>query len=144
MIFSLTTEYALRAVVHLADSKGEARTAQAIAEAAKVPVDYLAKIMQNLRRAGIVSSQRGVRGGFVLSRPASEITMLEVVNAIDPIQRIRTCPLRLKSHGVNLCALHRTLDRAIASVEVALGEGTIEMLLKTPSLSHPLCDRHTA
>jgi Rrf2 family protein len=140
MIFSQSTEYALRAVVYLASSQGEARTTQAIAEVAKVPPDYLSKILQSLRKAGIVSSQRGLRGGFLLAKPATEIRLLEVVNAIDPVERIRTCPLKLKSHGSNLCALHRTLDLAIASVELALSAGTIEELLNTPSPSRPLCE----
>ncbi len=141
MIFSQTVEYALRAVVLLADVQREAKTTQQIATMARIPPDYLSKILQNLRRAEIVSSRRGINGGFVLQRPASEITLLEVVNAIDPIERIRTCPLKLKSHGSNLCELHRRLDQSIASVERTLATGTIAELLTTPSPSHPLLER---
>jgi Rrf2 family protein len=140
MIISQTAEYALRAVVLLADSDGTAMTTQQIAEASKVPADYLSKILQNLRRAGLVIAQRGLYGGFVLSRPASDVTLLEVVNAIDPIQRITTCPLKLKSHGVNLCPLHKKLDQAIASVEKGLSTSTLQGLLRSPATSRPLCE----
>ncbi len=140
MIFSQTTEYALRAVVLLADAKREAKTTQQIAEIAQIPKDYLSKILQNLGRAGIVVSKRGINGGFVLQRPAAQITLLEVVNAIDPIKRIKTCPLKLKSHGKNLCPLHQRLDQSIASVESALASSTLAELLNTQSSSHPLCE----
>ena len=59
-MFSRTTEYALRAVVYLAAQDGAARTIGQIAEATRVPSDYLSKVMQNLRRAGLVQSQRGL------------------------------------------------------------------------------------
>jgi Rrf2 family protein len=140
MIFSNTTEYALRAVVLLADESRQAKTTQQISEMAKIPQDYLSKILQQLRRAGIVSSKRGKSGGFELSRPPGEITLLEVVNAIDPIERIDTCPLKLKSHGRHLCPLHSKLDQSIATVEHALATSTVRELLDTPSPSHPLCE----
>ncbi len=140
MIFSQTVEYALRAAVLLADVEREAKTTQQIAEIARIPPDYLSKILQNLRRAGIVASRRGVNGGFTLERPPSEITLLEVVNAIDPLERIRTCPLKLRAHGSNLCPLHRKLDQSIASVEGTLATSTLEELLDTGAKSHPLCD----
>src|SRR6185369_12131592 len=109
MIITQSAEYALRAAVVLARAETNAMTAPQLAEVAKIPVHYLSKVLQALRRAGVVSSQRGTGGGFVLSRPAAQITVLEVVNALDPIERIHTCPLKLKSHGTNLCALHRKL-----------------------------------
>lgn len=127
-------------MVLLADARGAAMTTQQIAAVSKVPPDYLSKILQSLRNAGIVASQRGLHGGFVLHKAASEITLLEVVNAIDPVRRITTCPLGLKAHGLNLCPLHRKLDQAIASVEQVLASSTLEGLLNTPTKSRPLCE----
>src|SRR5437764_12024008 len=115
-MFSQTVEYALRAVVHLAHEAPAARTTEQIAAATRVPRAYLAKVLQGLVRAGLVHSQRGVGGGISLARPADELTILEVVNAVEPIRRIRSCPLNLKSHGVNLCPLHRRMDQALALV----------------------------
>ncbi len=141
-MFSLTAEYALRAVVYLAAEGGEARTAQQIAAATRVKAGYLAKVMQGLSRAGLVRSQRGLHGGFTLTRPASELTVFDVLQGVDPIRRIRACPLGLKGH-VNLCPLHRRLDQALGMVEEALKRSTIAELLAEPSKARgipiPLC-----
>lgn len=139
-MFSQTTEYALRAIVWLAAQGAEPQTTLQIAAATQVPAGYLAKVLQSLGRARLVSSRRGLHGGFALARPAGAIRVLEVVNAVDPIRRIETCPLGLKSHGKKLCALHRRLDNAIAHIEKAFSESTIGDLLAEPSNSSPLCE----
>ena len=138
MIFSQTVEYALRAAVWLADH-GEGQTTQEIAEATKVPPSYLSKVLQNLRRAGIVHGQRGVGGGFTLARPPADISILDVVQAVDPIERIRTCPLGIPSHGVNLCPLHRKLDDAIGHVSGAFSSTTLAELVAPRHRLKPLC-----
>lgn len=135
-MISQTAEYALRAMVYLAD-QNEPRTTAQIAEAAQVPAGYLAKVMQNLSRARLVHSQRGLNGGFTLVRAGSELTVLEVVNAIDPIRRFHECPLGL--HGINLCPLHRQLDDAAKAVEATFGTTTIAKLLDAPRNRKPLC-----
>lgn len=139
-MFSQTVEYALRAVVHLADQAPEARTTEQIAKATRTPPAYLSKVLQGLKRAGLVRSQRGVGGGVALARKPEELTILEVVNAVDPIQRINECPLGLAAHGVRLCPLHRRLDNALAMVEKAFGETTLAEVLAEPTHSKPLCD----
>jgi Rrf2 family protein len=139
-MFSQTVEYALRAVVHLAYEAPEARTTAQIAEATKVPRDYLAKILQGLSKKGIVQTQRGVGGGVSLARGADELTILDVVNAVEPLERITTCPLGLAAHGVRLCPLHKRLDDAMALVETAFKKTTLAEILSEPSASVPLCD----
>jgi Rrf2 family transcriptional regulator, nitric oxide-sensitive transcriptional repressor len=138
-MFSQTVEYALRAVVYLADQRDAPRTAQHIAEATKVPVAYLAKVMQSLVRGKLVHSQRGLGGGFTLTQPNAKLTIWDVVEAVEPLQRIRSCPLGLTAHRVHLCPLHRRLDDALASVEKAFRETTIAELLEGPSPSRALC-----
>jgi Rrf2 family nitric oxide-sensitive transcriptional repressor len=139
-MLSQTVEYALRAVVYLAREPGESSTTEDVAEATKVPAAYLAKILQGLVRAGVVRSQRGVGGGVMLARPADEVTILDVVNAVEPLKRIRTCPLGIASHGAKLCPLHKRLDAALAMVEQAFGGTTLAEVLNEPSSSVPLCD----
>jgi len=139
-MFSQTVEYALRAVVHLADHAPDARTTDQIAEATLVPKPYLSKVIQGLARAGIVVSKRGIGGGVELVKTPAELTILDVVNAVEPIARIRTCPLGLKAHGVRLCPLHKRMDRAMATVEAAFRETTLAEVLAEPSGSHPLCE----
>lgn len=139
-MFSQTVEYALRAVVYLAGHVPAARTTEQIAEATKVPKAYLSKVLQGLARSGIVSSQRGIGGGVMLARSVNELTILDVVNSVDPIARIRTCPLGLSSHGMRLCPLHRRLDNALAMVEAAFDQTTLAEVLSEPTDSIPLCE----
>jgi Rrf2 family protein len=101
---------------------------------------YLAKVMQGLSHSGVVRSQRGIGGGFTLVKSPAELTLLEVVNAVDPLQRIKTCPLGLAAHGVRLCPLHQRVDSALAMVEDAFRRTTLAEVLAEPTQSVPLCD----
>jgi Rrf2 family transcriptional regulator, nitric oxide-sensitive transcriptional repressor len=139
-MFSQTVEYALRAVVHLASKAPAARTTDQIAEATRVPKAYLSKVLQGLSRAGVVHSQRGIGGGITLTKGPTDVTILEVVNAVEPLGRIRECPLGLATHGVHLCPLHRRLDNALATVEAAFAETTLAEILAEPTGSPPLCE----
>jgi Rrf2 family nitric oxide-sensitive transcriptional repressor len=129
LVISKTAEYALRAVVTLADGDGEPILAPRIAETTQVPQAYLSKVLQTLVRANLVSSQRGQGGGFTLARPASTLTVLDVIDAVDPIQRIETCPLALSAHAENLCPLHRRLDDAIESIRATFTSTSIAELV---------------
>ncbi len=139
-MFSQTVEYALRTVVHLASEAPSPRTTEEIAKATKVPAAYLAKVIQNLVQTGVLRSQRGIGGGIALVKKPSELTILEVVNAVDPIRRIKTCPLELAAHGVRLCPLHKRVDQALESVELAFAKTTLQEIIDEPSESIPLCD----
>lgn len=138
-MISPTAEYALRAIVAIAQSGGEVVVTPTIAEITKVPPGYLSKVLQTLRKAGLVDSKRGLGGGFTLARPAEELTVLEVVNAVDPIKRIHQCPLGIDSHGTTLCPLHQRLDQATELVERSFASTTIAQLLSAPGRSAPLC-----
>jgi Rrf2 family transcriptional regulator, nitric oxide-sensitive transcriptional repressor len=142
-MLSQTVEYALRAITQIALRVPQSCTTEDIAEATMVPKAYLSKVLQSLRRAGLVNSQRGVGGGTSLARTTGEITVLDVVNAVEPIQRIRSCPLGLASHGTQLCALHQRIDNAIEMVEQAFAKTTLAEILASPNPSTPLCERMT-
>lgn len=139
-MLSQTVEYSLRAVVYLASQAPEARTTRQVAAATKVPPAYLSKVLQALSRAGIVHSRRGVGGGMSLARPPEELTILAVVDAVEPIGRIKECPLGLAAHGTRLCPLHKRLDAALEAVEAAFAKTTLAEVLAEPSPSVPLCD----
>lgn len=139
-MFSQTVEYALRAVIHLADQAPHPQTTDQIAEVTHVPKAYLSKVLQGLARAELVRSKRGVGGGVELIKTPAELTILDVVNAVEPIARIRTCPLGLKAHGTRLCPLHKRMDAALATVEDAFRRTTLAEVLADPSKSKPLCD----
>jgi Rrf2 family protein len=139
-MFSLTVEYALRTVVWLASQGDEPRTTQQIAKATKIPAGYLAKVLQNLGRSRIVIGQRGVGGGFTLSVAPERLSPLDIINAVDPIKRIKRCPLGLKSHSTGLCPLHHRLDEAMALIEKGLGETKVSDLLEGQSSGTPFCE----
>ncbi len=143
-MLSQTVEYALRAVTHLASEAPDTTTTSDLSKATQVPVAYLSKVLQSLIRAGFVRSQRGSGGGVALAVSIDDLTMLDVVNAVDPLERIPTCPLKISSHGTNLCPLHRKMDDAIATVEACFAGATLAKVLSERSQSRPLCDSNQA
>lgn len=141
MSVSQTAEYALRAVVWLAQKPGEPQTTQQLTQGTQVSVNYLPKVLQPLGRAGILTSQRGVNGGYSLDRDPEELTVLEVINCVDPIQHIKRCPLKLATHVGGLCPLHRMLDDSIVDTEKRFASMTIAALLRQDSELKPLCEQ---
>jgi Rrf2 family protein len=135
-----TAEYALRAAVWLGQSPGGHQSAEQISAGTKIPRRYLHKVLQDLVRANLVKSQPGPGGGYSLARQPEEVTILDVVNAVAPLERIQQCPLGLKSH-TSLCPLHHELDKVYAHAEEAFGHVTLAQLLRsTHNPITPLCE----
>jgi DNA-binding IscR family transcriptional regulator len=88
----------------------------------------------------MVASQRGLGGGFVLIRSLDDLTVLDVINAVDPLERIKHCPLALAAHRTQLCSLHKRLDEGIAMIEALFGGTTIGELLTQSNPSRGLCE----
>lgn len=139
-MISQTVEYSLRAIVTIAQHERQPCTASQISAITQVPAPYLSKLMQVLVRAGIASSQRGLHGGFLLAREPTELTIWEIVDAVDPIKRIRECPLGIGTHGETLCPLHRKLDNALALVEESFRSTTVADVLAQQGSVTPLCE----
>lgn len=141
-MFSTTTEYALRVMAALAMSPESLVPTSALAGITKVPGNYLAKVLQQLASASLVTGRRGVGGGYKLARPATDIKLLEIIHVVGSLHRITTCPLGLASHGPNLCPLHKTMDHA-AEVLMNLFEGvSLQSLVDDPNYpNRPLCER---
>lgn len=138
-----STEYALRAVVQLAEDPGRPLSTAALARRSGLPAGYLSKVLQALARAGVVRSTPGRSGGFTLARPASELAVLDVVNAVSPIERIRSCPLGNPRH-TTLCPLHRRLDDVAQATERAFRDTSIVELLSSADHDGPLCELPSA
>ena len=139
-MFSQTVEYSLRAIVHLAKQPDVLQTTAQIAKATQVPAPYLSKVLQTLARDGLVTVKRGVSGGFLLGKSPDKLTIYEVVQCVDPIQRIHTCPLELSSHRKRLCSLHKKMDNALESFETAFRMTTLSQLINGSNPSVPLCN----
>jgi Rrf2 family protein len=87
---SARADYAVRAAVHLAGSPDRPVKGDAIAEAQGIPFPFLGAILRDLREAGIVRSQRGAEGGYWLAAPAAQISVADVIRAIDgPLAWVR-------------------------------------------------------
>jgi len=90
MRLSARADYALRAAIELAAADKEHVTAEQLARAQRIPGKFLEAILTQLRRAGLVRSQRGPDGGFWLARPADEISLADIIRAIDgPLVDVR-------------------------------------------------------
>ena len=104
MMFSTKAEYGVRVMVELGKRNGDSPVSLAdIAEADGLPLAYLEHLVARLRKAGLVESRRGARGGYLLARPADKITMAEIVEALEgsiaPIECISE-----GADGVLVCA----------------------------------------
>lgn len=138
-MLSKTAEYALRAAVWLGRDPHQTHSADALAERTQVPRRYLHKVLQGLVSAEIVRSQSGPGGGYALAKAPAKVTILDVVNAVSPLERIHKCPLGLTSH-TRLCPLHKELDDVYATAEKALARVTLAQLLRSTSEIVPLCE----
>lgn len=139
-MLSQTCEYALRAMVWLAYTTDDLMPTSSLAERTGVPFNYLAKVLQSLAQSNLIVGRRGVGGGYRLARPAEEISMLDVISAISPVERIVQCPLGLDGHGPNLCPLHRQLDLAAKALIDTFQGVSLANLLDERENSRPLCD----
>ena len=96
-------------------------------------------MLQDLCASGLAQSRPGPGGGYELTVATDELTILDVVNTVEPIERIKKCPLGLKTHK-KLCPLHAELDQVYASTERAFAAVTIEQLVQSASPIIPLCE----
>ena len=140
MRISEGVEWALHCLVLLATlPEGRALPASRLAEFHGVPAPYLAKHLQALSRSGLVDTVPGPRGGYRLARPAAEISVLEVVTAIDGATPAFTCteirrrgPAGLPDrHYRSMCGIHRTMARAEEAYRAVLGESTVADLVNS-------------
>ncbi len=138
-MLSKTAEYALRAVACIGSKANRPISANLLAEQTKVPRRYLTRVLQDLCKSGLVQSRPGPGGGYELTYALSKLTILDVINTVEPIARIKRCPLGLKSH-TDLCPLHAELDKAYEAMEKAFASVTIQDLVESASPIIPLCE----
>ena len=127
-MISQSAEYALRVVICLATKPGVPATTVQLAAATRVPPFYLAKLMRTLVEAGVVSSRRGINGGFQLARAPENLSLLDVIHAITPGSRIAHCPI--EGPGSELCRLHRRLGECQDYMDKVLGTCTVADMLQ--------------
>ncbi len=92
MIYSRSTQYAIQAFVHLAQvQEGKYAMVKQIAEQEGIPAHFLAKILQQLARKGLLRSSKGPTGGFCLRAPAKDVSLIQLVEALDGLGDYQRC-----------------------------------------------------
>ncbi len=129
-----TSEYALRAMVCLACQRDRLSPTPELARLADVPQNYLAKVLQMLASADLVTGRRGVGGGYRLSREPADIKLLEIVNAVDSGRWLRVAA---PSENPALASLQETLQEASNAIRRVLGQTTLGDVLDRVDGSGP-------
>jgi Rrf2 family protein len=125
-------EYAIRGIIYLAQQPpGRVSLISEIAAAAEVPQTFLAKIFQSFAKLGLVTSSRGTGGGFVLARPASQITLREVVEAVEGPILPNRCLLGSACDRGGPCRVHRVWKQVQTEVVHILDGVTIDSLARS-------------
>jgi Rrf2 family protein len=131
MKITKATEYALRAISQLAEDPERVRSAPALARDTGIPGRFLAKICSRLVAAELLTSYPGARGGFVLARPASRITVWDVVSAVEDDPRLLPC---LGADGeceeIDTCGLRPVFERAQDAMREELTRTTLDEVVR--------------
>ncbi|MGH3979232.1 MAG: RrF2 family transcriptional regulator [Pseudonocardiaceae bacterium] len=130
MRISARTDYAVRALVEIAQAAGERPlTAEDVAGAQDIPRSFLLAVLADLRRAGIVSSVRGQGGGWVLARPPEGISVADVIRAVDgPLVSVHGLRPESVSYGPSVALLQRVWIAVRSSLREVLEEVTVAHL----------------
>ena len=143
MIYSRSSEYAIRAFVHLAQvPEGKYAMVKQIAAEEEIPSHFLAKILQQLARKGLLRSSKGPTGGFSLRVSADEVRLVDIVEALDGLGEYQKCASGLAECTDDMpCALHDSWKVLRSRIMDYLGRNTIADLAKTLEQKRRLLDK---
>ncbi|NUM53833.1 MAG: Rrf2 family transcriptional regulator [Candidatus Hydrogenedentes bacterium] len=129
-LYSKGCEYALRALTYAASQSEDGRfRAKDVCEKTDIPESFTRKVLQALVQGGFLRAVRGPHGGYVLTRPASEITLLDVIEAVEGDTTFDHCVLGFPACGSkHPCPLHDTWARAKQRLTAQLGRRTLREL----------------
>jgi Rrf2 family transcriptional regulator, iron-sulfur cluster assembly transcription factor len=128
MLFSTATSYALRALAFMGED-GRLELSRHLSERLHLPGPYLAKILQNLAQAGILASVRGPKGGFRMARPPKDITVGEVLLALEGPHALEGCIMGFPDCGCDHpCPLHGAWSEVKSHLQASLTQATIQDL----------------
>lgn len=137
-------DYAVRAMLALTREAGHGLlSARRIADAMAIPVRFLAQVLADLQRAGLIAATPGRAGGYRLARGAEEISLLDVIEAVEGDSRHHTCVLRGDPCGVNdTCDVHDVFARAQDALLATLAGQSLAGLVRagTPTLRAAVSD----
>jgi len=125
------TDYAIRCILYLIGMNGQVCTVGDISREQSIPYTFAAKIMQKLARAGLIESVRGVKGGFILKKRPEDISLLDVVEAIEGPISMNICVLDRRSCDRQpRCPVHPWWVEISEVLRERLGQFTFDKILK--------------
>lgn len=126
------TDYAIRCVLHLSEAPNNVIMVDEIAKAKSIPKSFLSKILQKLAKANIVKSYRGVKGGFQTAKAPREISLLDVIEAIEGPVAINRCAVNRKVCSLSSsCAVHPIWVELRKNVEKKLKKTDFAKLIES-------------
>ncbi len=133
MKISRGTDYGIQGILYLArQPSSKVSLLRDVAQAQNVPETYLAKIFQDLAKAGLVRSHRGAKGGFSLARPSSQITLRQIIEALQgPISLNRCLDIREGCPNSETCPVSEVLRKAQQQLVATLDAATLDGLIVT-------------
>jgi Rrf2 family protein len=146
VLFSRRCDYALQAVLYVAlRDEGDLTTIRELTETLGIPYHFLAKILQDLSRKGLLKSHKGPRGGFALGNRADEITLLDIVDAIDGAGLENTCVLGFHECSAgDPCAVHEKWTGIRDQVKEMFASRSISQVareMRKPGYAHTVAKR---
>ncbi len=129
MNFSKTTSYALTILNFMAEREDEMFSARAMNEMLGIPWQYLRQLLTSLSKDGFISSTQGRNGGFRLSRSPEEITLADIVEAVEVLNIMKTCVMGFEECPFDhKCAMHETWEGTRDGILGVLQETTLASL----------------
>jgi Rrf2 family protein len=130
MMITRETDYAIRCVIFLADRMDEHSNAGTIAKTMRVPKSFLAKILQTLVQKQVLTSTRGIGGGFRLARKPSSISLMNIIEAMECDTGINTCAIDPRSCALSrACVVHPVWLKIREDVDRRLRRETIQRII---------------
>lgn len=127
MLYSNSCEYAIRALSFMAEQRqDEPTTLGSISQAQEIPQAFLAKILQELVRAGLLRSRRGPRGGFTFARPPERIALMQIVEVVDGPHELDRCAVGfMVCSDETACPLHDSFTPIRTAIKGYLSDTSI-------------------
>ncbi|HUL00978.1 MAG TPA: Rrf2 family transcriptional regulator [Nitrospirota bacterium] len=130
MLVTRETDYAIRTILYLAKERGHIVSATKIARAIHIPRSFLSKILQRLVRSRILTSLRGVNGGFRLARTPSRISLLSIMEAVQGLTCINACAIDSTACKLSrTCTVHSVWVKMRTEMERRLQKETVAKLM---------------
>ncbi len=137
MQISTRTEYALRALMELVKAGSEPISAREICERQQLPKKYIERLLGNLRNAGLVDSLSGSKGGYLLARKAGQITLLQVMQAVEDRSWEMSCDCNPPEHCMGKdCNLYMVWDEVYQSMKSILDGYSLDRIEDMMEFNH--------